>query len=101
MKKIVFVLLLIVMFVSMPTMAYAGNNQKNNNLKSLGNKIYVKGFTKAVDMVMYPNIALSFCQNAAKTMSSNHYNYLLKQCLKGVLDGDKTSWLSIKLLSIH
>ena len=101
MNKFVIILSLVVMFVSMPVIAYAGNNHKTNNLKRLGNKMYVKGFTKAVDEVMYPNVALSFCQNAAKSISPNHYNYLLKQCLKGVLDGDKTSWISIKLLSIH
>ncbi len=101
MRKFVIILSLIAMFVSMPAIAYAGNNQKTNNLKSLGNKMYVKGFTKAIDMVMYPNVALSFCQNAAKTIPSNHHNYLVKQCLKGVLDGDKTSWISIKLLNIH
>ena len=93
MNKFVIILSLVVMFVSMPAMAYAGNNHKTNNLKKLGAKIYVIGWKEAWYKGVYVNTIFPFCQATAKKMSQKNQNYLIKQCLMGIKTALKTSWL--------
>lgn len=81
------------MFVSMPAMAYAGNNHKTNNLKKLGAKIYIIGWKEAWYKGVYVNTIFPFCQATAKKMSQKNQNYLIEQCLKGIKTALKTSWL--------
>ena len=93
MNKFVIILSFVVMFVSIPTMAYAGNNHKTNNLKKLGAKIYVIGWKEAWYKGVYVNTIFPFCQATAKKMSQKNQNYLIKQCLMGIKTALKTSWL--------
>lgn len=93
MKKIAIVLLLIVVFASMPAMAYAGSNKKTEHLKKIGAKIYVIGWKEAWYKGVYVNTIFPFCQATAKKMSQKNQNYLIKQCLMGIKTALKTSWL--------
>ena len=95
MKKFAIVLSLVVMFVSIPAMAYAGSNQRAEHLKKLGAKIYVIGWKEAWYKGVYVNTIFPFCQATAKKMSqkNQNQNYLIKQCLRGIKTALKTSWL--------